>query len=216
MEQANQSDRFSTVVAVLLALVTVMGAIVAWRAAIAADNSGDADFAGIAATLNAEEARALNQITAYEHLRAYAEYVRYNEIGNQLNSEWLAADDADAPALERQMRENWDLATELQESFFENRYVREDGTYDLARQLDELWADDLLDKDAVPDPHFSLSDALRQRSITLVALLIPLGLALLFFTLAGTIKNRLRYLLAVAGVLILIGSAVALAAIEMA
>jgi hypothetical protein len=212
--QDEKQDRIKTVVAVLLAAVTVMGAVVAWRAAVAGDEAGNADFSGLAATLNSEEARALNSITGYEDLRAYTDYVRYNETGNALADALADAPEDEQAALERQMREAWDLATEIQDRFFENRYVNADGTYDLARELDELWADDTLDKDMFPEPHFTRSDRLRAKSTSLVSILIALGAALVLFTLANMLTKAIRYILVAGGTLILLGSVVAVIIIE--
>ena len=215
MESQNEKpDRLKTMIAVLLAVVTVIAAVVAWRAAVASDEAGNADFSGLAATLNGEEARALNAIAAYEDLRAYTDYVRYNETGNALADALADAPEDEQTALERQMREAWDLATEIQERFFENRYVNADGTYDLPRELDELWADDTLDKDVFPEPHFTRSDRLRAKSTTLVSILIALGAALVLFTLANALTRAVRYALATVGTLILLGSIVAVIIVE--
>src|SRR5688572_27036761 len=85
--QEEKESPFNTVVAVLIALVTVVGAVVAWRASVAADGAGDADFAGLQASLNAEQTRALNFVDAYEHYGAYVTYQRY------LNLSYAIADD---------------------------------------------------------------------------------------------------------------------------
>ena len=50
----------STLVALLIAAVSVTGAVVTWRASVSADGAGDADVAGVRATINLTEgARAL-------------------------------------------------------------------------------------------------------------------------------------------------------------
>jgi len=214
METAETQDRFKTVVAVMLAVVTVTGAVVAWRAAVAADEAGNADFAGLAATLNAEETSALNTITAYEHYRAFTDYTRYNELGNAISIDLDSAGADGAQSLERQMREAWDLATEIQGSFFENRYLDRDGTYDIPRELDELWADAAQQKDVNPEPHFARSDAMRAKSTSLIGILIALGASLVCFTLAGSLESSLRVILAGGGTLFLIGSLVALVIVE--
>ncbi|HEY4687796.1 MAG TPA: hypothetical protein VIK33_00670 [Anaerolineae bacterium] len=214
MEATEKQDRFKTLVAGLLALVTILGAVVAWRAAAANDIASNADFAGIAATLNAEESRALNAVTAYEHLRAYTDYVRYNELGNAIADSLADAPETDRVTLERQMRDAWDLATEIEGTFFENRYVKTDGTYDIPRQLDELWSDDAQNKDLNPDLHFAQSDAARAKSTTLIGILIVLGLLLVLYTLANTLASRVRYLMAAGATIFLVGSVIALIVIE--
>src|SRR6476620_9476893 len=79
--KAERSQRLETVVAILIAVVTVIGALVAWRSSVADDGAGDADFAGLRASVRAEETRALNSVDAYENYGAYMNYRRYNEMG---------------------------------------------------------------------------------------------------------------------------------------
>jgi hypothetical protein len=216
MDTAEKSDRFKTIAAVLLAIVTAMGALVAWRAAVAADIASNTDFSGLAATLNAEETRALNSVTAYEHYRAYTAYLRYNELGNVIAQDMPDASEFETPALDRQMSEAWDLATEIQGSFFPNRYLKPDGSYDTQRELDEAWADAAQQKDLNPDPHFARADRMRAKSTTLIVLLIALAVALWCYTLAETLDHKLRYVLAAGGTLILAGSVIALIVVETA
>ena len=56
-----QNERLGNIIAVLIALATLIGAVVAWRASVAADGAGDADFAGQRATVNLEQTRALSK-----------------------------------------------------------------------------------------------------------------------------------------------------------
>ncbi len=211
------SDRFKTIIALLIALITGTGAVVAWRAAIAADLANNADAAGLAATINAEETSLLNRATTYEHYRAYTDYLRYNELGNAIYDDLANVSDEQFDILDRQKTEAWDLATELQESdFFVSRYLDPDGNYDTAQELEESWADAARQEDLNPDPHFSAGDRLRTKSTTLVSLLIPLTAALWLFTLAELLRHKIKYLLAGAGSLILVGSMIAVVAIETA
>jgi len=208
-----QGNRFKIVAAILLAAVTVTGAVVAWRAAIAADAANNADAAGLAATLDAEETRAVNIVTTYEHYRAYTTYLRHNELGDRIAQDIPDATDAEAEALQRQKTDAWDLAVAVQ-TFFDQRYLDPDGNYDTQREIDELWADAQQSKDLYPAPHFANSDRLRNKSTTMVILLVPLALALSGFALAESMKHRLKYVLAAGGTLILIGSIAALLIME--
>lgn len=213
--QSTQSgDRFKTIVGVLLAVVTLVGAIVAWRAAVAADAASNTDFSGLAATLNAEETRALNTVTAYEHYRAYTSYLRHNELGNAIAQDLPNASDAEVLSLDRQKTEAWDLATEIQGSFFSNRYLDPDGSYATQRELDESWADAAQQKDLNPEPHFARADRLRAKSTTLVSILIVLAVSLLCFTLAETLSRSIRYVMGLGGGLLLVISVVALFVVE--
>ncbi|HJW82710.1 MAG TPA: hypothetical protein VJ754_00250 [Anaerolineae bacterium] len=211
---SKQQERFKIVVAILLASVTVIGAIVALRAAIAADLANNADARGLAATLNAEETRALNHVNTYEHYRAYTTYLRHNELGNRIAEDLPTAAEDEAQALERQKTDAWDLAVEIQGGFFLPRYLDPDGSYDTQREIDEAWADAAQQKDLNPEPHFADADRLRGKSTTMVILLVPLTVALLGFTLAESMKHAFKYVLAAGGSLILAGSLAALLLIE--
>ncbi|HZY40479.1 MAG TPA: hypothetical protein VFF59_00605, partial [Anaerolineae bacterium] len=80
--QADSNDRFTTLVAIMIALVALIGAVVAWRASVAEDASGDADYAGLRAAINVEETRALNASTAYAQYGAYVTYQRNSALGD--------------------------------------------------------------------------------------------------------------------------------------
>ena len=56
--------RFKTAMAFMIAFVTVMSAVAAWRASLAAGDASNADVNGLAATINLEESQALNSLIA--------------------------------------------------------------------------------------------------------------------------------------------------------
>jgi hypothetical protein len=195
---SESNNRFKTIIAILIALVTVTGAIVAWRAAVAGGDAGDADLAGIAATLNTEETRTLNKANLYANYQAYANYVRYNELGNLIATDLENASSDEAAQLEQQKAEAWDVATTNQ-GFFPNRYLDEQGNYDIQRELGEAWAEAQQIKDLNPEPHFAEADHLRSKANWLVGAIIILSIALLFYTLAEGMSSMLKYVLALGG-----------------
>jgi hypothetical protein len=198
--------RFKSFVAVLIACVTVLGAAAACLATVALSSAGDADFEGMSAAINAQREGVVNQINAYEHYRAYTAYMRYLELGYLLQEEANQADSQTAEELDRQRKEIWGLASEMRFSFFQPRYVDpEQGFYNLRRELDEAWADDLQSNDLDPTPHFSQADALRTRSSFLAADMIAFAISFWFLTLAEVIENRWKYLAVILGVLIGLG-----------
>ena len=50
------SNRFSNMVAILIALVTTIGAIIAWRVAVASSDAGSADTTGLLVAVDREDA----------------------------------------------------------------------------------------------------------------------------------------------------------------
>lgn len=215
--QTETSDRLQTVVAILIALVALIGAIVAWRASVAADEAGGSDFAGLNATLNAEQTRTLDSTNLYTNYRTYTTYLRYTELGNLLAGEMETAPEEEALILDQQRAEAYDSATAVQ-SFFPNRYLNRDGSYNLQRELGESWAEASQEKDLNPEPHFQTADQMRTKSNQLIGILIILGISLVFYTVADTLHLSLktaRYSLITGGTLFMLISVIATIMVEL-
>lgn len=209
-----KTEKFKTFTASMIAVVTVISALTAWRAAVALQEAGDADFRGLVSTVNNEEARVLNTIRVSEHYQSFLAYTRHNELGYRLYDD-LQATPENAETLERQKSDAWGMAYGLQSLFFPSRYLRPDGTYDRQRELDELLADDQRRHDTRADLHFSAADTLRSKSNWLVAMLIVLGVSFWFFTLAQITENNWKFLFATAGGLFMLGASFAVLVIEL-
>jgi hypothetical protein len=214
-ESDSPDNRLETFVAILIAIVTVIGAVVAWRASVADDGAGDADFAGLKASLNAEETRALNAVNAYEHYGAYTTYWRYNALGNALADEVEFASDEAIEALDRQRAEAYDLA-DANQDLFPNRFLNRDGTYSVARETGEAWADAAREKDLYPDPQYAEADRLRAKSNQLLGTITLMGLALVAFTLVETVEGKLRLAFVALGLILAAAGTVAAVALELA
>src|SRR5436305_8636184 len=71
-----QRELFRPIVSALLALVTILGALVAWRANLASNESGDLDSTGLLAVQHYQETRTRSYIEDNEHLMAFTDYLR--------------------------------------------------------------------------------------------------------------------------------------------
>lgn len=212
MESTEQNDRLTLINALLIALVTLLGAYVAWRASVAADNAGDASLAGLMATLNVQETLALNNTQHYENYRAYTAYTRYNALGDEIEADLAKAPLDEAETLDRQMREAWDAAESF---YFPREYLKRDGTYDTQRELGEALAETARQKDLNPQPHFSEADQSQTKSNWLIGVITGLAIALLCFTLVESVnRTAFKYALITVGVLITAGGVAATLAIE--
>ena len=142
-ESENKNNRLSTLVALLIAAVSVTGAVVTWRASVSADGAGDADVAGIRATINLTETNALSSVKGYSDYASFLDYYKYRETGTQLESELaeLPTDGSEeqAAALNNELADTFDLTTAARTSF-PNEYLNRDGTYALSRQTGEFVA----------------------------------------------------------------------------
>lgn len=201
-----QTEKFKTFTATMIAIVTVISALTAWRTAVASQDAGDADFRGLVATVNAQEARVLSTIKTTEHYQAFLSYTRYNELGYKI-FDALQAQPEDAAELERQKSDSWGIAYGLQSLFFPSRYLRPGGAYDSQREMDELFADEQRARDTHADVHFEEGGQLRGKANLLVGMLIILGVAFWFFTLAQITDHKVKILFAALGcILLAIGS----------
>ena len=190
-----KTSRFEVFSSFMIALVTIVSAVTAWRANIANTQAGDADFDGIAASIRAQDAKLANGIEAFEHFQAYTSYYRYNELGKILDNEG-------DPLHERQKSDLWGVALGLQYSFFSPKYLDKTGDYDLRRELDELWADASQSQDLYPEPHFEAADLFRDKGSILTGTLIIFASAFFLLTVGQAVKSRIRYLFALAGVVV--------------
>jgi hypothetical protein len=200
---AERSQRLETAVAILIAVVTVIGALVAWRSSVADDGAGDADFAGLRASVHAEEARALNYVNAYENYGSYTSYQRYNELGNLLEADQANAPEQEIDNLERQRADNHDLSISNQR-LFPNKFLDRDGAYNVERQIGEMWADAAKENDLNPDPQFAEADQLRAKANWLLVAVAILALALVFYTLVESFGERMRYAMVALGSLCMV------------
>ncbi|MCQ3936628.1 MAG: hypothetical protein DPW18_06230 [Chloroflexi bacterium] len=198
-----KQDTFKSYVAVMVAIVTVLGATAACLASVAVSNAGDADFAGLDASIRAQKADIINHVYAYEHYRAYTAYVRYDELGRLLYDP--TADEETDLRNGALQREVWGVASGISSVFFSPRYINPDGQYDLERELQEAWAQDAQNEDLNAAPYFAESDQLRARSSFLTADMIVFAVSFWFFTLAQATEKKIKYLWAGIGILFALG-----------
>ena len=200
-----KSDRFKSFASVMTALIAILSAIAVCNATFAASNAGDAEFAGMTVAISAQEAKLSKQLEAYEHSRVFTTYRQYYDLYNLYSEEANHADGSSAEALRRQMREVGGVIAILWHYFLPPKYVKPDNSgYDVQRELDAEMAEASLSQDLDPAPHFAEADALRKRTWFLMADTVVFGLAFWFFTMGRIIENRLKYLMAFAGIILML------------
>jgi hypothetical protein len=193
-------ESFKSVIAVLTAIVTVLGATAACLASVAVSTAGDNDFAGLDASIRSQKAEIINYVVAYEHYRAFTSYVRYNELGNLMFDP-----DADPDTDARNgiiQRELWGVASGISSVFFSPRYITSDGNYDLERELQEEYARDAQNEDLNSAPYFAESDRQRNISSSLTADMIVFAFSFWFLTLAQATEKKIKFLWAGMGIII--------------
>jgi hypothetical protein len=218
-----REERFETVVAVLIALVTVATAVVVWRASLLSSEATGAERAGIIDTLKAQAATAENLAYLYQqeaelaqsHLlvQVQIDYLRGQaaEFEAQAGGTGVAAvlnAESDALTMVAQaMASTTPLISDA-------RYRRADGTLDFQARLADLAAEtpDLAALD--PTVSFATADGLDDRSLYLGGTLVVFALALFGLTLAQITRRRIRWLFLTGGVVLTVVAIVAAAGVE--
>lgn len=188
-----EKDNFKSYVAVIVAIVTVLGATTACLASVAVSTAGDMDFAGLDALLRGQKAEIINYVAAFEHYRAFTTYTKYDQLGYLLSDE---------DASNNEQAEVWGVASGITSLFFSPRYINTDGQYDLERELQEEWAKDAQNEDLNATPYFSKADKERAKSAFLSGNMIVFAISFWFLTVAQTTEKKIKYVWAGLGVLL--------------
>ena len=188
----NEDSKINLWTGLMIALLTVVAAVVAWRASVADDAAGDEDYAGLQATVNAEETRALTYVEAMEHSGAFLSFHRNKLLSDRLEKAGKEAASHEAADL---------AAANLGQ--FPPRFMNRDGTYSVARDLGSMWQDEAKLKDMDDESHFQASEIFRAKSLKLSLAVVVLTLSLVVLTLVEAFPEGVAQVLClVAGILV--------------
>jgi hypothetical protein len=194
-----RSDQLRTIIAILIALVSITGAIVACRTAVASSNAGDADVDGVLAVVDRENALIEGHQALFGYLQAYARAARNDALSDALFNAETRVRDAGARTFIGNEADALIYAAGTSRAQIPQTYLDRDRTFDVERAVGEIVADRSLQKDVFPDPHFERADDARAKSQALLGVLVILGVALIALTLADAIHHPVRYLFLVVG-----------------
>lgn len=204
--EGESTSRYSTFVAIMIALVSVVGAIVAWRVAVASSDAGSADTRGLLATVDKEDATTKATIFAIGHQTAFAAFRR----NDALSEAFYALGGADR----NRIAAAFEAAANRTLDFIPRAYLNRQDELDVQRDMGEEIAQATVNKDINAQPYFDAADAARVKVQWLLFDLIWLGVALLLLTLADAIQNPLRYVCLIGGLGIFVLGTLVAALIE--
>jgi hypothetical protein len=178
--------------AILIAVLTVLAALVAWRASVAGDATGDYDYDGLRAVVASEEVRTLATVEALVHAQAFANYRRYDETVAALDEELKEGGGKDVD-LQRKRREA-DVLVDAKLRMFPNKFLERAGGYDTAREIGQTVANKKRTRDLAPDAHFQSAEAYRLKTERLLWGVVMMTLGLVAFTLVEALQGTARKL----------------------
>jgi hypothetical protein len=201
VDHRETSTRFRSAISVAIAIVTVTGALAAWRVSVAAGAAGSLDSKGLAAVLQA----ANNDISVSAFLNMnrtfFADYRQHIQMAELLE---LDADDESDPGQASAMREEAlrerNLAA-VARGYVDQDYAKVDPdtgqeSFDDKRYLAVMRAEASAQQDLDHTAYFSQADRMRDKAQSLVGVTIALSSSLFLFTTAIATNRRGRGALA--------------------
>lgn len=198
---AGREQKFNVVVSVLIAVVTIMGALTAWRVSLLNLAVGDAQFNAMVAVINREDALTVGTARGYGRYRAFLDYTTAKAVLDTLDE----AEREAYPDVVRQSEDEIVMARDI----INTLYLTQDGEYEIERDIQQVLADARREQDVDPTPFFAEAEQARGRVRGLSINFIVLSLALLNFTVAQSLhRDRwlLRWVFAVVGGVLLVGA----------
>lgn len=210
MSEAN-SDRFKIVVAILIALVSIVGAVGGGRAGFLNTEDGELTRTGLLNKTRQQQIELQNRLIALDqslYAEQYTEQMKLAELtGANAVEARQQGRSSEARALEEQADAFRRMANHLH-SFFYADYITPSGGYDQAQLEDEL----KLSLSAreyrglQPEGYITRGDARGEIGIRSMLGLAVATLSLLFFGLADMMNRKLKYVMVALGVAVLLFS----------
>lgn len=214
-DQEGSGSILQIVVAVLIAVAVVLGALATWRSSVADDGAGDEDYAGVRALVYASQTRSRNFVNAYQSYGNYVTYWRNSRSAGLLQEDLTAAPEDRQEVLTQQMKIANDLA-DANNDMFEVRYLNRDGSYSVKRQLAEMWSSAARRTDFDFETRFKEADKLRSKSLKDLLAVMVLAIAPILYSLTESVAaQKAKYALVASGSVFFAAGAVLLILIEM-
>jgi hypothetical protein len=215
------SERFQTVVTILIAVLSTVVALVASQAAVLIGNTTEAQHNGVLAKINQERVDGGSRVQIARNERGLNDY-RYKYALSALTREY-AVDAENAGQTTYGTRLRLEAATLLEESdlaysALDTYYVTEDADGNVAGFDTERFISDGRQSAEVGqhldlryDDNFAEAERLRSEALALSVAIIVLFVSVMFLTWAQITRSMLRWVWLGAGVLVALGVGVAFA-----
>ena len=216
MNEANPSNRFAVFLAICIAVATVVGAILAARAAVYNGAANDADQEGLSSAIDLALTQSSVEAQRAQNLSAFLQFAQHRRLAELISDQMKQLDSSGEQwaQLDRESSSEWNKAANSRYFFDASFYDKFSNAFDQQAFVDSQLAEAASLKDLNPDPKFGQADRHRATAAQLLGLIAVLAVALLCFAVANILETRLRYAVAGLGVLIIAGSVAVAIAIE--
>jgi hypothetical protein len=217
-DSATQS-RLKTAVSVLIATVTVIGAVVGWRISVASGAAGAADSRGLEAALHAANTGSSVSTYLSTNLSFFAEYQEHLERATLLERDLAGEPDVvRRQSLEDEALRERSLAATAR-GYVNADYIELDPEtgaeyFDGNRFWDAQWAETAVNQTLDPTAAFAEADVARTKTRGLTAAVAGLSLALFFLSAATVVPRRAMQALATAAIPMIVAAGTVVVVLE--
>ncbi len=204
-----RSPRFRIVVALLIALTSLLGALAAWRAEAASMKGDDAERAGFAQNIAAQRAQASIDATQQNTLQDYERAQAFLVLAKALRDQARTVKPADAARLRAQANADESRGNELI-SLLDPDAISPTGALDLQRQYRIQYQVAKNSEDLDSAPEYRTANRQGRKSERLVGLTAFFVAAAFFFTLAQVTRRRAAEQVYLGGGLLLLTATIVL------
>ena len=220
-EEMESGQRFRNIVAILIALSTLVGALVAWRASVATDDAASARSDGTNVLIRLSHYRSGIAASLYQNLGAFVSYRLHLGTMELLDSTLADSEDTTYnSALESERLRHANMALAALDLIDQDYLYRAESAaeqrFERTRFTETNLAEATTLEDLDYEAHFRESDraSLIAQRLTITAVL--LSLSIFFYTGATLSQSRRKYPLAAMGVVMFSLGTLAAALIELA
>ena len=209
----SKTDRFETVVTVLIAIVSTIIALVASQSAVASGNATEAQHDGVLAKINLERVDGGSRAQLAHNERAFSIYRSNRDLYSLTIDYATQAEAAGNAAQGTALRQ--EAAGQLEDSnnayrFIDSNYLVKDSNGEYTSFDEQNFINDRrqaasIYEDIAFDDNFGEATGLRTQSLSLGVSLLAWFIALMFLTWAEISKSALRWVWLTAGVLLALG-----------
>jgi hypothetical protein len=201
--EASQPDRFQILMACLVALVALIGAVSSCGLDKSLSDAGSADDAGVTSLINYSDAQTRATLTGLEHYRSFTFYKRYQAQADALRNQLATPHPATETAALKSDLSDAETSVQSYETGITSYLNPSAPTgYDLERDIGDSIALQSAQKDFSFDSYFTTSDKLRAGGQRLLKMPVILALSVVLLAIAQGGQTRLRYLFAASATVI--------------
>lgn len=219
MENVPQPARFDTIVALSIAVVSVVSAVLVGVATLSSEVASDAERSALIASINREKADVSAHTELFQDMRAFAEFRALDALARETDAEAAEAEQRGEIEAATRLRDEAQAnraAADSMSAYFASAYLLDENSFD-----EETFVADVLQfeqsvNDLDPTDDVSKAEVFLNRGALISASVAGMTVSLFLLILAQISKRKIRYVWYAAGMFVGVCGLIAVIGIEIA